>query len=209
MSRIAALFWSIALVVITFIVTAGLLTGAGLAVLDSKTGDVLRLTERGLESVPELVGKVGELVKGLPPALAEPFNVRRAPQYAGNLEIKAQLLPPEEGGYWRPAITITNQGDRVVGVLAVRVVAVDEQQRPVAEWNEVVATPLALGDDDWRGPLLPQVTRQVLASGCWSPHRSLQIAQMDKMTAVVEVADVMLCEPLPVQTSIASTKTTD
>ena len=200
MSRISALFWSIALVLITVITTTGILAGTGMMIVNGKASRVLDLAENGVEQLPDLIMNVSELIEGLPPMLSEPLNARRAPGYLAQLDVQVDLVPSADGQWLRPAVRIENKGDEMVSLLAMRVVALDEQQHPVCEWTEVVATPLTFDDNDWRGPLMPGNTRHALLP-YWSFHKLPR--QMDeKLTAVYEITDVLVYQPA-VQTALA------
>jgi hypothetical protein len=45
-------------------------------------------------------------------------------------------------------------------VLALRVLSLDDESRPLKDWTVYGATPLAL-EDEWRGPLFPGHTRRI------------------------------------------------
>ena len=88
-------------------------------------------------------------------------------------------------------LTITNTGDRVVSMLAVRVAALNADNVPIRDWTQVVATPLAI-EDDWRGPLFPNSWRHVVVSGYLGGH---SISNVQRLTAVSEISELRLWEP--------------
>lgn len=138
----------------------GLVCGAAVVVytlnmLDGQLGAVVGVVGKGLENLPALM-------ENLPPAAADVLADRRDPNYRSNIDVEASLVYDERREAVRPVVTVTNRGGEMVTLLAIRVVALDSNKRPIAEWTEVAATPLAI-DDEWRGPLAAGETRHVLA----------------------------------------------
>jgi hypothetical protein len=155
----------------------------GMRIIDQKASAVVGFAENTITGLPDLL-------RSLPPAVAELLNDRRAPEYAGNLDMKLDFVPNERNGGLRPVMSITNTGDEVVSMLAVRVAAMDARGLPVEEWTQVVATPIAV-DDDWRGPLFPGKTRHVVLSG-W---RSVPAERAEKLNGDVEVSELRIWQP--------------
>lgn len=151
----------------------------GMSVVEGKIDRVLGVAEGAITNLPEIV-------ESLPPAVGELLNDRRAPSYAGEIDVDVKFVVDENRGRLRPAIAITNKGDEVVTMLALRVAALNEASAPIGEWTEVVATPIAI-DDEWRGPLYPGNTRHVVLG---SSYRGVSGEQVKAITAAVEVADV-------------------
>jgi hypothetical protein len=151
-----------------------------LRILDRKAEAVLEFAEQTVNSLPELVST-------LPPAL-DVLAGRRAPDYAGKVDVVVRFTPNEKGDGVRPVLTILNKGSEVVSMLAVRVVALDAKSVPVREWTEVVATPLAI-DDDWRGILMPGAPRHVVLSA------SRAFTAEQGMTGVVEISELRVWQP--------------
>ncbi len=155
----------------------------GMRIVDKKTNTVLGLVQDG-------VGNLPAIIQSLPPAVEQALGDQRAPEYAKNLEIRAELVPTSRSGGVAPVLTIKNAGGDVVSLLAVRVAALDARGIPQAEWTEVVATPLAF-DDDWRGPILPHSTRHVVLSR-W---RAQSPEPPGGWTSVCEISDVRVWQP--------------
>ena len=192
MSTLSTLFMSVALVIVSIVVVGGLVAAGGLMVVNSKAGDVIKLAEGGIETIPELISSLSEFVDELPAAVSEPFNVRRAPEYVDALQIDAGFASSPYGDGLHPTVTVVNTGEHTVSLLALRVVALDEQGQAVAAWDDdTVATPLAIDDGDWRGPILPHATRRVVLSH-W---RGLPDDWKGRVTTEVEVVDVMVQTP--------------
>jgi hypothetical protein len=157
------------------------ITLSGLKVADSKATDVLQLLDETVEGLPELLA-------ALPPALGDLLNDRRAPEYASHIDVKLQFLATDNGV--RPVLTVSNTGEEIVSMLALRVAALSDQNLPLNDWTEVVATPLAI-DNDWRGPLYPGNTRYVVLHST----RHVPPAMADSLVGAVEVADVRVWVP--------------
>lgn len=159
----------------------------GLRMADSHVGGLIRLVDSAVTNLPAIV-------EGLPPALKEALHDRRAPEYAKNIETQVDMV----AGRWSdspvPTVIIRNQGDELVSLLTIRVAALDEKGRAIREWTTVAATPIGIADE-WRGPLMPGATRHVvLDGGCFRGDDDRSAASM-----VVEIADVRVWTPLPVE----------
>jgi len=176
-----ALFLGLFFVGAVTIASAATVILYGMRIVDSNASALIHFAGNTVEGLPELV-------QSLPPAIGDLLHDRRAPDYAGKINVDVKLTTDDESGAVRPVLTIKNKGDEVVSLLAVRVAALDANGVPRSDWTEVVATPLAI-DDDWRGPLMPGSTRYVVLSG----HRSLA-GKAGSLTAVAEIGDVRVWE---------------
>lgn len=147
-------------------------------IADSNAAKLLHFADNTIEGLPDLL-------KSLPPALADALHDRRAPEYVSNIDVKVKFISDETSGVMRPVLTVTNKGTEVVSMLAVNVAAIDEGGTPYNDWAHVLATPLALDDDEWRGPLMPGSTRHVVLPGSrrWNPESK-------SLVAVAEISDV-------------------
>ena len=156
MSPVTAFFLGIFGVVAVVVVSGTLLTTYAMYIVDSKTDGAIGFAKTTLEGLPDLIDS-------LPPALGELLNDHRAPDYASNITIDVQMIIDDRNDTLRPVLSITNDGDEVVSMLAVRVAALNNDGVPVGDWTQVVATPIAI-EGDWRGPLFPHTTRHVVGS---------------------------------------------
>ncbi len=184
MSPLTALFLGIWIIGGLGIVVAGALGLYGMRILDTKANGVLDFAGDTIDGLPELI-------ESLPPALADILEDRRAPDYASNITVKVNFVTDEHRGNLIPALSITNDGDEVVSMLAVRVAALNSDNVPVREWTQVVATPVAV-DHDWRGPLMPHATRHVVMHGWCGGARLTGSAGV---TASAEISEIRLWEP--------------
>ena len=114
MSPITAFFLGLFAVVAIGITSGTLITLYGMYVIDAKASSVLGFAKGTITGLPDLL-------EALPPAVSDVLDDRRAPEYAAQLEIDVNLITDERSGGIRPVLTITNTGDRVVSMLAVRV----------------------------------------------------------------------------------------
>lgn len=124
----------------------------GLNVVDRKFDQAL-FTGR------EIVSALPEVRESLPPILADVINDRRAPEYRGQLEVKATVTPSQDGRSASVLLETTNNGSLMVTLLAVRISLEDRSGRLVKSKGVYVATPLAI-DDEWNGPILSGATRR-------------------------------------------------
>ena len=156
MSPVTAFFLGIFGVVGVAIVSATMLATYAMHIVDSKTDGVIGFAKTTIEGLPGLIDS-------LPPALGELLNDHRDPEYAANIKIDVQMITDERTDTVRPVLSITNDGDEVVSMLAVRVAVLNNDGVPLGDWTQVVATPIAI-EDEWRGPLFPHTTRHVVCS---------------------------------------------
>ena len=157
MSPLTAFFLGVFGVGAVAIASGAGLVAYGMSIIDTNASAIVGFTRSTVENLPDLI-------ESLPPAIAELLNDRRAPDYAKNIAVDVNFVSVKSGsGGLRPVMTITNNGNEVVSMLAVRVAALNGRKLPIREWTEVVATPVAVCDD-WRGPLMPGATRHVVIS---------------------------------------------
>ena len=194
MSPVTAFFLGIFGVVGVVIVSATLLTTYAMYIVDSKTDGVLGFAKTTIEGLPDLVGS-------LPPALGELLNDHREPEYASNIKIDVQMITDERTNTVRPVLTITNEGDEVVSMLAVRVAALNSNGVPLGDWTQVVATPIA-SENDWRGPLFPHTTRHVVCSR-YGGSRSVSAKVDVRPEAEISELRVWAQEDRPIRTALA------
>ncbi|MCG3127490.1 MAG: hypothetical protein CHACPFDD_02350 [Phycisphaerae bacterium] len=126
-------------------------------IVDRKTGDLFSFTQETIASLPALRA-------ALPPAIADALADRRDPAYRQQLDVAAQLVAGEQSDdVWsrRVVLNVTNKGDQTVSLLAVRLVLLDAQGVPVRAVLRHAATPIALEDEQWNGPLMPGGVRKI------------------------------------------------
>ena len=194
MSPVTAFFLGIFGVVGVVVVSGTLLTTYAMYIVDSKTDGVIGFAKATIEDLPGLV-------ESLPPALGELLNDHREPQYASNIKIDVQMITDERTDTVRPVLSITNDGDEVVSMLAVRVAALDNNGVPVGDWTQVVATPIAI-EDEWRGPLFPHTTRHVV---CSRYNGSRRVSAKVDIRPVAEISElrVWVQDERPIRTASA------
>jgi hypothetical protein len=156
LSFFSVLALSLATITVVLIISAAGITVYGLRLLDKKTDGLIGLFKETAKAVPELC-------QSLPPALADAIEDERRPDYINSLSINVHLLKEGDdrrfGHRCRAAVEVENRGDETVTLLAMRIVALDEDGDPVMEHPAWAATPLQV-EGEWRGPLLPHGTRR-------------------------------------------------
>ncbi|MBU0639425.1 MAG: hypothetical protein KKB50_11220 [Planctomycetes bacterium] len=170
----------------TTVVCASCLAFYGLVIVDTKTSDVLAfangLSDGAFSALTELHKSLPEWQKALPPALADSINDRRDPGYREQLDVRVRIVDDEESRTSALAvIEVTNNGTKTISLMTARIILDDERGVPVRELATFVATPLALCDDEWRGPLLPDETRRFT--------RRVQ-RSASEMTASIEITEL-------------------
>ena len=154
----------------------------GMRIIDTNASGVLRIAEEGVEGLPDLLESL--------PAIGDALGGHRAPDYVANLDIDVSFIVDERRGGLRPVLTVTNNGNEVVSMLAVRIAALNRSNVPLRDWTEIVATPIAI-EDDWRGPMMPGATRYVVVSSC----RSIPADKIDDVSGVIEISEIRLWQP--------------
>ena len=182
MSPLTAMFLGMFFVGGLVIASATAVVLYSMRIIDHKSASLLNFAGNTVEGLPELL-------KSLPPALADVLNDRRAPEYVGNLDVQVRFLSDSDRGV-QPVLTVKNNGNEVVSMLALRVAAIDNYGLPHNDCTQVVATPLALQGSDWPGPIMPGATRQVVLPG--SRHLA---KKGESFVAVVEIGDVRVWQP--------------
>lgn len=181
MSPFTALFLGIFGLASVGIVSGATVTLYALHVIDTKAADLLDFTEGTLANLPEII-------ESLPDVISDIIHDHRSPDYASNIEVDVNFVFDEKRGTLRPTLSITNNGEEVVSMLAIRVAALNESRVPMREWTEVVATPIAI-DRDWRGPLMPGATRHVVLRSGW---RGIALEKAESVVSAVEISDIRI-----------------
>lgn len=188
MSPLTALFIGVFGVVGVGIASGTSVVLYGMHVLNRNAAEAIDLVDN---TIGGTLAGLPDLLASLPDAVNELLNDRRAPDYASNIGVTVDFVVDDRTGGVRPVLTVVNNGDSVVSLLAVRVAALNENQLPVEDWTEVIATPVAV-DHDWRGPLMPGNTRHVALSR----RRGITAEQMEDITGVWEISDIRVWQPL-------------
>jgi len=179
MSPLTALVLGVAGVIAVAIASGSAVVIYGLDVAGGNAESIVSFAQNTIENLPELI-------ESLPPAVGDVLNDQRAPQYVRAIDVNVSFVGTTDGERFRPVLTVKNNGERVVSMLAVRVAALNETGVPFGEWTEVVATPIALDDNDWRGPLMPGAVRHVVVGG-W---QRIEPGQLSAIASAVEISDV-------------------
>ncbi len=176
----SALFYGIAMIVTTGILSASAVGLYGLRILDRRFDALGEAGEKLIEALPHWQ-------QTLPPVLADAFNDRRAPQYMTSLEIRARRVEGGTHGRQRVLIEVTNRGDEAVSLLTLNLVLQDADGVPLRDLRTFAATPLALSDPQFRGPLYPGMQR-----------RYVEWVEADGAESVVaEVVQLRVFNPTP------------
>jgi hypothetical protein len=183
MSPLTAFFLGLFGVGTAIVCVGGVIAIFGMRLVDKNVNNAAGLVATTIANVPELIDS-------LPPIVSDSFKDRRAPEYASHLDVKVTFVPDGRGKGYRPALSITNRGEEMISLLGIRVAAMDERDSPIADWTEVVATPISI-DNHWRGPLMAGQTRNVVLSGWYR----LSEETAAKVTGAWEITDVRIWDP--------------
>ncbi len=151
----------------------------GMKIINGQAGQILDLAQGAVEDLPEFL-------QDMPPIVSDVFKDRRSPDYLANLNVTGQMAASSNPGRVYPVVTIVNDGDEMVTLLSVRLSALNAEGTPIYEWNEVVATPFATGEDEFPGPMLPGAERKIILD------RYLKLAKTpaSELSAKVEITDI-------------------
>jgi hypothetical protein len=138
---------------ITLLIIAGGVALYAVNVVDRKSSHLLEFGQGAVMALPDYI-------EALPPAIADLLNDRRAPGYRDHVEVQARVVAGDAlHKRQRLLVDVTNKGDQMITLLAVRVVLANADDVPVRALSTYAATPVMI-EDEWRGPLMPQATRR-------------------------------------------------
>jgi hypothetical protein len=178
---LSALAMGVSAVIIAFIVSCTVVIIYGMHFASNKSEELVTLAEEAIRGLPELQ-------KALPPVLADMLNDRRQPDYSSQLTITpTTTLLPADNGTVKTRIEIVNNGKQVVSFLSLRLVVLTSNNEVITESDEIAATPIAAGNERWRGPLMPGSHRYLVVS-----RGSLPVYSADELKPEVEITDIRI-----------------
>ena len=113
----------------------------GMNIVERKADGILNLAGTAVADLPAIIDALPPSLKGL--------IGRRDPQYRKHIDVAVTFIDSPYGHGTVPSLTIKNNGDETVCMLAVRVAALNAAGVPLRDWTEVVVTPIG-GDDESR-----------------------------------------------------------
>ena len=146
---------------------------------------IYNLRESGFDAagiISKVVESLPEWQKAMPPAVAEAFDDRRAPEYRDKLDVKVSLVESRHGQV-RTLIEVTNRGDKVVSLLALHANVQDDRGLPIGGELTYPVSPVAFSHGEWPGPLLPGSTRVI--------ERWIDAERGERATT--EIAELRVC----------------
>jgi hypothetical protein len=157
---LSALFHGLFGFLIVVVLCASALGFYALRMVDGRVSDAFAIAGQWVSDLPEWQ-------QNLPPMLFETLDSRRAVDYRDRIDVSVRTATsPRQSNREVTVIEVTNNGSETVTVLALNVVLEDGNGVPVQEFRTYAATPLAINEDDWRGPLLPGSTRKFVKPCC-------------------------------------------
>lgn len=165
---------------IVIVVCAGGLGFYALRIVDRRVDEVFALPGDVISSLPEWRRK-------LPSMVAEMLDDRRAPDYREQVAITVETRPsPENSSRAVTVVDVANNGSETITVLALNVTLENAEGVPVSERRVYAATPIAIDEDEWRGPLLPAESRRFVVEHHGRCH-GYQPGGMDSTIGVAEI----------------------
>ena len=157
---LSALFHGVFGFLTVVVVCASGLGVYALHIADEKLDGLFTLTSGAISGLPEWQ-------RNLPPLLAEMLDDHRAPEYRTQVNVSVSTAPsPDRSQRDLTIVEVTNTGPETISVLALNVVLEDQNGVPIRENRVYAATPIALDEAEWRGPLFPEDTRQFVVCRC-------------------------------------------
>ena len=179
---------------LAMVTVTGLLCGTGVVlygmrIFDHKTGSLVEVAQETIRSLPELQ-------RNLPPVLADALSDERRPDYIKKLEVSASLNgESDRHGRLRPTVVVKNTGDELVSLISLRVVILDADGHALTSANLWAASPMAVDDPNWCGPLQPGATRTLTP---FVYIGRMEDGRRDKAAKVeCEITDVRVWKPRP------------
>lgn len=126
----------------------------------------LRIVDTKLDGAFEfggnILGNLHRWQEALPPALADALADRREPAYREHVSYAVSITPEGYGRDSRRRVVfrVTNSGSQVISLMALNVVFKAEDGLPLGDFRSYCATPFAIDEGSWRGPLWPGDTRE-------------------------------------------------
>ena len=172
---LSALFHGVFGFLTVLVVCASGLGLYALRIADTKVDGLLTMTGNVISGLPEWQ-------KNLPPFLAEMLDDRRAPEYREQVGVSVRTAAAHDRSDRElTVVEVVNQGSEAISMLALNVVLEDKSGVPVHESRVYAATPIAIDEAEWRGPLFPGDTRRFVVCG-WGHESGLrptfQIAEL-------------------------------
>jgi hypothetical protein len=178
---LSALAMGVSAVIIAFIVSCTVVIIYGMHFASNKSEELVTLAEEAIRGMPELQ-------KALPPVLADMLNDSRQPDYISQLTITpTTTLLPANNGTVKTRIEIVNNGKQIVSFLSLRLVVLTSNNEVITESDEIAATPIAAGNERWRGPIMPGSHRYFVVS-----RGSLPVYSADELKPEVEITDIRI-----------------
>lgn len=160
-----------------------LLTMRGMSIFEHNVARVVDFAQVAIEDLPQTI-------KDVSPLISE-FVGERNLDYAKNVAVTVKLAQRPGSKTLRPALQVENKGNQPINLMTIRVAALTAQNLPVAEWTEVVATPLGI-ENEWRGPLVPNQTRYVVMRNGWD----LPADYDENVTLAYEIVEIFVPETI-------------
>jgi len=139
---------------LTATVVCGTVLGlCGLYVVDHNVGSVVDL---GRDIGGTLAKNWPQWREALPPILADAVNDRRAPEYLDQVELSVEVKPGgSRSGESVAVVTVRNRGRETVSYLSAHMTVDGRDGVPIRDYTLYLASPVAVPEADWGGPLLP------------------------------------------------------
>lgn len=161
----------------------GIAAGTGvviyvLSVVHEKSDAIVDLARDAIVGLPGFL-------EALPPEIGDRLG-ESAPEYAEYIEVEVRFVAGGRYNRPRPALTIRNTGDRQIQWLTMRIAALNENNIPVGEWTEVVATPIGF-ENELPGPMRPGATRYKVLGGWYRSDNELVEVDLKSAVEITEV----------------------
>lgn len=172
---LSALFHGVFGFLTVLVVCASGLGFYALRIADTKVDSLFTMTGNLISGLPEWQ-------QNLPPLLAEMLDDRRAPEYRTQVDVSVKTVAAHDRSDRElTVVQVVNKGPEAISMLALNVVLEDRSGVPVHESRVYAATPIAIDEAEWRGPLFPHDTRRFVVCG-WGHESGLrptfQIAEL-------------------------------
>jgi hypothetical protein len=165
-------------IIVTLIICATIILIYGIHMTGKKTQEFVTLMQNTIHSLPAIQ-------ESLPPVVSDILNNKREIEYRDQIEISAKPIVNQQNGRLGASVTILNKGPKVVSLMSLRIVVLNNKDEVLSEINQWVVTPVA-GKNNWPGLLMPNSQRYLSSFG-QSPSYTTNLNDLKTRVEITEI----------------------
>jgi len=165
-------------IIVTLIICITIIIIYGIHMTGKKSQEFVTLMQNTIQDLPAIQ-------ESLPPVVSDILNNKREVEYRDQIEINTKPIVNQQDGRLGASVTILNKGPKVVSLMSLRIVVLNNNDDVLSEINEWVVTPVA-GKDNWPGLLMPNSQRYLSSFG-QSPSYTTNINDLKTRVEITEI----------------------